>query len=279
MHNIVERGAANNKARKARSRAPRPTSNLLRYIPDMLFELDSNGVYVDFVGPAHDTFAAPQDFLGKSVTQTLPHDLADRTIAALHRLRERGGTERMEYALTMSDGLHWYEARLTALPSGGATACVRDITEQKANDWRLQESEQRFRNIADNAPALLWITDQTGACTFCNQTWLDFTGRTAEQEYGTGWEASLHPDDALRCKALLTEHMHTHLAFRVEYRLRRRDGEYRWVLDQAAPRFSPEAQFVGFLGAAVDITDIKAAHERQIAEVLARTHEKVTSDI
>lgn len=273
MHNIVERRAASNKVRKVRSRA---SSNLLRHVPDMMFELDANGIYVDFAGPAHDAFAAPHDFLGKSVTQTLPHDLADRTISALQRLREHGGTERMEYALTMSDGLHWYEARMSALPTGGATAYVRDITEQKANDWRLQESEQRLRNIVDSAPALLWITDQIGACVYCNQTWLEFTGRTSEQEYGTGWESSIHPEDVTRCKALLDEHTRSHSPFRVEHRLRRHDGEYRWLLNQAVPRFSSEAQFTGFIGSAVDITDIKEAHERQIAELLERTQCKVT---
>jgi signal transduction histidine kinase len=130
-----------------------PTSNLLHIIPDLAFELDANGIYVDFAGPEEDAFLAPGEFLGKSVTETMPPDVAHRTLAALQRLREHGGRERFEYALSMSDGLHWYEARMNALPGGGATAYVRDVTEQKSAEWRYQESEQRFRALDANVRA------------------------------------------------------------------------------------------------------------------------------
>jgi PAS domain-containing protein len=124
-----------------------PRSNLLGIIPDLAFELDANGIYVDFAGLAEDAFVAPGEFLGKSITETMPPDVAHRALAALQRTREHGGNERFEYALSMSDGLHWYEARMSALPSGGAAAYVRDITEQKSAEWRYQESEQRLRAL------------------------------------------------------------------------------------------------------------------------------------
>lgn len=125
---------------------PSRHSSLMRAIPDIVFELDAHGVYVDFAGP-DDALLAPISFIGKSITETMPADVADRALASLARLRERGGSERFEYALSMSDGLHWYEASLRALPSGGAAAHVRDVTDLKSAEWRCQECEERCRTL------------------------------------------------------------------------------------------------------------------------------------
>lgn len=124
----------------------RMRANLLRAIPDIVYELDANGIYVDFAGP-EDAWLVPSAFIGKSITETMPPDVAHRALAALNRLRERGGSERFEYALSMSDGLHWYEANMSALPSGGAAAHVRDVTELVSAEWRCQESEERSRML------------------------------------------------------------------------------------------------------------------------------------
>jgi len=116
-------------------------SNLLDVIPDLLFEINAGGICVDFAGPKDDPLFDSRDFLGKSLTEALPADVAHRLLAALQRLRRHGGTERLEYALSMSDGLHWFDARMVALPFGGATAYVRDVTDRKSAEWRLQESQ------------------------------------------------------------------------------------------------------------------------------------------
>ncbi len=124
----------------------RPQASLLRAVPDIVFELDAAGIYVDFSGP-EDALLLPSAFIGKSITETMPPDVAHRTLAALTRLHQRGGSERFEYALSMSDGLHWYEANMSALPSGGAATYVRDVTELKSAEWRRQESEERCRAL------------------------------------------------------------------------------------------------------------------------------------
>jgi len=233
-----------------------PSSNLLRAISDLVFELDENGVFVDVAGPQDQALCSPHEWIGKSLTETLPPEVAHRTLAALQRLREHGGTERLEYALALSDGVHWFEAHLTAL-GNGATAHVRDISRQKSAELQARECEQRFVTLADSAPIIVWMTDRNGACTFINRAGLQFTGRTLEQERGDGWIADLHPDDLPRSLALLQEHSRSHRPFRIEHRLRRFDGTYRWFIEHAAPRFSPHGEFLGFVGTRVDITDSK----------------------
>ena len=125
----------------------------------------------------------------------------------------------------------------------------------------LTDSEARFRTMADHAPVLLWMARPDGLCEFFNQGWLAFTGRSMSQELGTGWAEGVHPEDLQRC-------MHTYFAalvdrkpFSMEYRLRRYDGEYRWIFDQGAPRYEAESAFAGYIGSCVDITDQRNAHD------------------
>ena len=141
----------------------------------------------------------------------------------------------------------------------------------------LEESETRFRVMADCAPVLLWMADIYGLCTFFNQGWLQFTGRTMEQEYGNGWAEGVHFEDFQRC-------MHTYMTafvqrkpFAMEYRLRRADSQYRWVYDQGAPRFAADGTFAGYIGSCIDITDRREAHqalERLNKELDARVRER-----
>jgi len=118
-----------------------------------------------------------------------------------------------------------------------------------------QESEERFRAIADSAPVLIWMAALDKGCTFFNQTWLDFTGRTLAEEHGNGWAEGVHPDDMRRCLDVYTSSFDAKQAFQMEYRRRRHDGEYRWILDNGRPRHDPEGVFSGYIGSCVDITD------------------------
>ncbi len=136
-------------------------------------------------------------------------------------------------------------------------ALIRDITESKRAEQQRQETELRFRNMADVAPVLLWMADTDGLCTFFNQTWLDFTGRTLEQEWGVGWAEGVHFEDFQRCMDTYVAGFNKRRRFEMEYRLRRQDGEYRWILDRGTPRFTPEGDFAGYIGSCVDITDQK----------------------
>lgn len=113
----------------------------------------------------------------------------------------------------------------------------------------------RMRAMADRHPALLWISDTSGLCTNFNASWLAFTGRTLEQERGTGWLEGVHPDDADACMATYLERFGERTPFEMEYRLRRADGEYRRILDAGAPWYLADEEFAGFVGSCLDITD------------------------
>jgi PAS domain S-box-containing protein len=144
----------------------------------------------------------------------------------------------------------------------GVVLVFRDISGRKADEAALRESEARFRTLVDSAPVLVWMAGLDGRCTFFNQSWLDFTGRTLEQEQGDGWGASVHPDDLARCFATYRTGLATRQSFRMEYHLRRADGVYRWVLDTGVPRWAPDGGFAGFIGSCIDITERQESEER-----------------
>ena len=134
----------------------------------------------------------------------------------------------------------------------------------------LRESEERFRNMADTAPVMIWIVDSERRCTYLNKRWLDFTGRTLEEEIGDGWMQGIHPDDYEGCLESYVSSFDERQPFEMEYRLRRYDGEYRWVYDTGIPRFSSDGTFLGYIGSAIDIT------ERKESEVALQTaHEEL----
>jgi PAS domain S-box-containing protein len=138
-------------------------------------------------------------------------------------------------------------------------AMVEDITDKKEAENAVRESEQRFRSVADTAPVLIWMSDTDKLCTYFNQPWLDFTGRAIEQELGNGWADRVHAEDLQRCLDTYTDSFDRRKKFRMEYRLLRHDGEYRWILDMGVPRFNPDNSFAGYIGIAVDVTERKWA--------------------
>jgi PAS domain S-box-containing protein len=142
-------------------------------------------------------------------------------------------------------------------------------TELESSESALRESEQRFRLVADTAPVLIWMSGPDKKCTFFNESWLKFTGRSIASELGDGWTEGVHAEDLQRCLQTYTQAFDLREEFRMEYRLRRHDGEYRWVLDIGVPRFDQEPSFVGYIGSCVDITDRKLA-ETALANVNRR---------
>ena len=125
----------------------------------------------------------------------------------------------------------------------------------------LQESEARFRLMADSAPVLIWMTDTDKSAVWLNKHWLDFTGRDLQTEMGSGWLESVYPSHTELVKKLLDWHFSLRKPFSVEYRLRRHDGEYRWILNSGVPRLDENGEFIGFVGSCIDITKHKEMEE------------------
>ena len=175
-----------------------------------------------------------------------------------------------EYRIVLPDGqVRWIAARgRTEFDAERRPLFMRgislDITQRKLAEEALQESEVRFRTMANTAPVMIWMSDTDMLCTFFNKSWLDFTGRTLEHELGNGWSAGVHPEDFDHCLKTYVDSFNARREFSMDYRLRRSDGEYRWIVDIGVPRFASNGTFLGYIGSAIDIT------ERRLAEETAR---------
>ena len=136
-----------------------------------------------------------------------------------------------------------------------------DITERKQAEQVLREGEERFRLVANTVPVMIWMSGTDKLCTYVNQPWLEFTGRPLEAELGNGWAESVHPEDLNRCMHTYTQAFDRRESFQTEYRLRRHDGEYRWLSDTGVPRFNPDHSFAGYIG---------SVHRRHRAQACGR---------
>src|SRR5215470_7761467 len=143
----------------------------------------------------------------------------------------------------------------------------------QASQATLRESEQRFRIVADAAPVLIWMSGIDKLCTFFNKRWLEFTGRSLEQEMGNGWAEGVHRKDLQKCLKTYTEAFDARKPFVMQYRLRRSDGEYRWISDDGVPRYDVDGVFAGYIGSCVDVTDLlrqqRALHQFEERVALA----------
>lgn len=183
--------------------------------------------------------------------------------AALARaLETKGLVESIEARVTCKDGTVRDTLISAVVLEGKVVVGFLDISERKRAEDELRESEARFRLMADAAPVLIWLAGPDSGCIWFNKVWLDFTGRTMEQELGEGWAAGVHPDDRKRCLDIYTDHFRRRAPFSMDYRLRRHDGEYRWIADSGVPRFDSQGNFAGFIGSCIDVTERKLAEDR-----------------
>ena len=156
----------------------------------------------------------------------------------------------------------------------------QDLTTQVQAGRASEAAERQFRDLTDSAPMLVWMADLDMQRTFVNAGWLAFTGRTMSDELGEGWLSAVHPADRMSCSATLTEAFEERRPFEMEYRLRRHDGNFHWILDIGAPHVDGDGRYLGFIGSAVDIEDRRRAGElaRLIADASAKLDETLELD-
>jgi PAS domain S-box-containing protein len=191
-----------------------------------------------------------------------PDDMAIRNKA----VKDAIATGYLQYEARMiwnDKSIHWMEGKGKVFYDEAGEAekmigTIRDITKEKAYNQELEANEKRFRLMTDNVPVLIWMAGTDKLCYFFNKGWLSFTGRTMEQESGNGWADGVHPADFDRCLDIYTTSFDKREEFYMEYRLRRHDGEYRWVSDKGVPRYNSKGEFDGYIGACMDIHNEKA---------------------
>lgn len=176
-------------------------------------------------------------------------------------LRQQADIGHMEASVRCKDGsTRRIEFHFASLGESRLLKFV-DITERQRGEAKLRESEGRFRLVANAAPVMIWMSGTDKLCNYFNQPWLDFTGRSLEMELNNGWTEGVHPEDLDRCMETYGKAFDRRDSFRMQYRLRRYDGEYRWVLDIGVPRFGLDGLLAGYIGSCVDITESKLAEE------------------
>ena len=243
-----------------------PSLMALSTLPERKF-MDVNTSFLSTLGYSKD------EVIGKTSRELGLFPDADAMDRISEKLESDGRLHNMELQVrradrTLLEGL--FSAEMVVMKGRRHLLSVMiDVTALNRTTRMLQESEGRFRRMADSAPVLLWETDPNALCDYVNKPWLDFTGRTLEQELGDGWAENVHPDD------LETRLRTFHLAyqarreFKMEYRMRRADGEYRWLQDRGVPRFTPDGALLGFIGSCLDFTEIREAKQDR-EELLGR---------
>jgi PAS domain S-box-containing protein len=218
-----------------------------------------------------------EEAIGQRITLIIPPERQPEESDILDRLRRGQAVDHFHTIRRRKDGT-LLDVSLSISPvrdsSGqviGASKVARDITVQKRAEHELRESEQRFRVITDASPIMVWMSGTDKLCYYFNKGWLDFVGRTLEQESGNGWAENVHPEDFERCLQIYVSNFHARRPFEMEYRMRHHTGQYRWILDRGVPRYAADGTFEGYVGGCLDIHSQKEAAEKvRIADETVR---------
>lgn len=215
------------------------------------------------------------DFIGESVFQFI--DVSDhaKILENINKLIASDFSQQIsEYQSIKKDNSRFYiELNSTLIYNNSQPESIlfvmQDITERKLAQIAFLESELKFRTLANSGQALIWTSDLDMSCNYFNQVWLDFTGRTLDKELGNGWTEGVHQEDIDKCLETYTTAFKKQESFSMIYRLRRHDGEFRWLLDDGKPRYDIKGEFIGYIGHCLDIT------ERQLSEeAILKSEEK-----
>jgi PAS domain S-box-containing protein len=227
--------------------------------------VDDDGRAVDYrfleVNPLFEAMTGLKDAVGRTALELLP-DLERHWVDTYARVGL--GRESLRFENGSAVMGRWFDVFATPVEPHGRFAIVfKDTTAGKAAADALAESEARFRNVADTAPAMLWITGVDLKTTFLSRGWYDYTGQAPDDALGFGWLPMIHPDDREETRRRYIEAAGRREPFNLDYRLRRADGRYRWVIDAGRPRFDAGGTFAGFVGSVIDVHERKEAEERQ----------------
>ncbi len=229
---------------------------------DGIFLATRDGRYVDVNPSGCRMFGMTrEEVLASSFSDVVDPAEHQRLPAAVSSYAD-GAVHRGEWRFLRKDGSGFIgELAGHELPNGWLQYVVRDITERKRMEDAMRASELRFQSMADAAPAMLWITEPDGSCSFLSSGWQEYTGQSREEALGYGWLQAIHPDDRERSERTFLAANRAREAFSLDHRLRRADGEDRWVIDSGRPRFDESGGFLGFIGAVIDVHDRKQVEE------------------
>ncbi|MEC4886655.1 MAG: response regulator, partial [Scytonema sp. PMC 1070.18] len=220
------------------------------------------------------------DLLGKKLWEVFPDLVGTQFYTELNRAVALQQVVQFEYFYPVWN--RWFENRVYPSASG-ISMFSTDITSRKQAEEARCESEEKFRLLAESAPVLIWIDNAEGKCEFVNKAYLDFFGKSLEEVLGFGWCASIHPEDEEPYVSVFLEALKERKPFRAQLRVKRSDGEYRWLESYALPRLSSSGEFLGYVGTSPDITEIKeteAVLEQSLArERIAREEAEVANRI
>lgn len=262
LHGTVQDITDRKLANEARSRL----ASIVESSDDAIISKNLDGIIMTWNRGAQQMFGFTEaEAVSHPITIIVPRELRQEEESILHNARAGKGVEHHETGRITKEGKK-IDVSLTISPLRDATGRIlgfstiaRDITGRKRAEEELRKSERRFRVMADSAPMLIWMSGPDRLATDFNKAWLEFTGRPLQQELGEGWTHDIHPDDLLRHLETSASAFDRRLRFASEYRMRRQDGQYRWMLDQGAPRFLDDGTFAGYVGYCLDISDQKEA--------------------
>jgi len=227
-------------------------------------DLDSGAVFGS--AQAREIYGVGQDELSLEYVQSLPlPEYRPKLDAALNALLQSGAPYDVEFQMhrRSDDTVRWIHSIAEYdVEHHRIVGTLQDITERRQTEEALRESEVHFRTVANSGQALVWTSGVNKECDYFNQPWLVFTGRSLSQELGNGWLEGVHPDDRSSCIETYLDAFDRREPFSMSYRLRRADGEYRWIQDDGTPRYDNHEEFLGYVGHCLDITELRRAEMR-----------------